>query len=91
MKRAITRSLLPSIERMSYIAVSTTPMVLWTMLLAGASVYDALFVQLIAIATMLAAAPLALIFSLFLTRHYAFDAYGRLLPKEKIVKDEEEA
>ena len=76
---------------MSYIAVSTTPMVLWTMLLAGASVYDAVFVQLIAIATMLAAAPLALIFSLFLTRRYAFDAYGRLLPKEKIVEDEEEA
>lgn len=91
MKRAITCSLLPSIGHMSYIAVSTTPMVLWTMLLAGASVYDAVFVQLIAIATMLAAAPLALIFSLFLTRHYAFDAYGRLLPKEKIVEDEEEA
>ena len=91
MKRAITRSLLPSIGHMSYIAVSTTPMVLWTMLLAGASVYDAVFAQLIAIATMLAAAPLALIFSLFLTRRYAFDAYGRLLPKEKIVEDEEEA
>ena len=91
MKRAITRSLLPSIRHMSGIAVSTTSMVLWAMLLAGASVYDAIFLQLIAIATMVAAAPLALIFSLFLTRRYAFDAYGRLLPKEKIVEDEEEA
>ena len=89
MKRAITRSLLPSIRHMSGIAVSTTSMVLWAMLLAGASVYDAIFLQLIAIATMVAAAPLALIFSLLWARRYAFDVYGHLLSKEKFSKGEE--
>lgn len=53
-------------------------MVMWAMLLAGSDVYSAVFVELLTLAMVLAASPLALLLTLVLAKRYAFDEYGKL-------------
>ena len=87
-KRALERSMIPSLGRMAYIIIGVTPMVMWAMLLAGSDVYSAVLMQLLTFAMVLAASPLALLLTLMLAKRYAFDEYGKLKSQEKVNKAE---
>ena len=63
-------------------------MVMWAMLLAGSDVYSAVFVELLTLAMVLAASPLALLLTLMLAKRYAFDEYGKLKSQEMVNKAE---
>ena len=60
-----------------------TPMVLWSMLLSGTGVADAVFMQILMLSAMLAAAPVSLLITLAVARVYSFDAYGQLKNMDK--------
>ena len=87
-KRALERSMIPSLGRMAYIIIGVTPMVMWAMLLAGSDVYSAVLMQLLTFAMVLAASPLALLLTLMLAKRYAFDEYGKLKSQETVNKAE---
>lgn len=82
-KRALERSMIPMLSKMAYILLGVTPLVLWSMMLAGTTVIDAVFFQILILAAMLAAAPISLLITLALARGYFFDAYGQLKNIEK--------
>ena len=77
-KRALERSMIPSLGRMAYII----------MLLAESDVYSAVLMQLLTFAMVLAASPLALLLTLMLAKRYAFDEYGKLKSQEMVNKAE---
>ena len=83
-KRALERSMIPTLSKMAYILLGVTPLVLWSMMLAGTTVIDAVFFQILILSAMLAAAPVSLLITLALARGYFFVAYGQL----KIIKKE---
>ena len=88
-KRSLERNMLPSLGRMAYIIIGVTPAVMWVMLLAGTDVYSAILIELLALAVMLAASPLALLLTLVLTKRYTFDEYGKLSTQKQINETEE--
>ena len=77
-KRALEKNMIPMLGKMAYILLGVTPMVLWSMILAGTDIADAIFMQILMLSAMLAAAPVSLLITLALARSYFFDAYGQL-------------
>lgn len=77
-KRALERAMLPGISHISYIVIGVTPLILWSMALAGIDIVTAILIQAILLAAMLAVAPLSLLIALYVAKRYAFDEYQRV-------------
>lgn len=77
-KRALEKNMIPMLGKMAYILLGVTPMILWSMILAGTGVINAVFMQILMLSAMLAAAPVSLLITLAVARVYSFDAYGQL-------------
>ena len=82
-KRALERSMIPMLSKMAYILLGVTPLVLWSMILSGTGIVDAVFMQILMLSAMLAAAPVSLLITLAVARAYSFDAYGQLKNMDK--------
>jgi putative ABC transport system permease protein len=82
-KRALEKNMIPLLSRMAYILLGVTPMVLWSMILAGTDVAFAVFLQILMLVGMLASAPVSLLVTLLVARRYSFDSYGQLKDIDK--------
>ena len=79
MQRAIQKSLAPGISRMAGLAVGIVPLVMWTMVVCGASVFDAVSLQILFVLAGVFASMLAVVVSLAVARRYSLDAYGSII------------
>ena len=78
MRRAIQKSLAPGISRMAGLAVGVVPLVMWAMVVCGASVADAVALQILLVLASLFASVVAVVVTLVVARRYSLDAYGRI-------------
>lgn len=77
-RRSVEATVMPHVKRMSAIVLATSPLVVWAMLLAGTSVFEAVAVQALMLVAVFSASVVALVVALFVARRYSFDGYGRL-------------
>lgn len=77
-KRALEQALIPGISQMSATAASTSPVVLWTMVLCGESVGTAVAMQVLLLLATLCASVLAVAVAVDTARRYALDGYGKM-------------
>lgn len=82
-KRALEKNMIPVLCKMAYIVIGVTPMILWSMILSGTAIADAVFFEILILSAMLAAAPVSLLITLTLARRHFFDAYGQLKDMDK--------
>ena len=91
-RRALQRVALPSLGRMATLMVCASPVVTWSLLLAGVSVVGAIALQMVLLVAGFCASVVSLLATLYVARRFSFDEYGRLLDFTKAEKtiDEEE-
>lgn len=63
---------------MSYIAIGSTPVIMWAMVMNGSGIAVALAWQLLLVALMFAASVFSIVVTLFAARRYSFDEYDKL-------------
>ena len=78
-RRALERTILPYAKHMATLAVGTTPLVLWALLLSGTGVIEAVGLQVLLLVAAFCASVVSLVVTLYVARRYAFDEYERLL------------
>lgn len=86
-RRALEKSFVPSLRSMTQIAVITSPIVMWTMIMCGVSVFDAVAVQVLVILAVFASSVVAVLLALTVARRYVADGYAAL----KSVTEEEKS
>lgn len=86
-KRAIERSFLLGIKRMSSMAIGVSPVVLWVMLMCGKTVLEATGWQVLIVLGVFAASVVAVGTALAIARKYVLDGYARI--KSEIAEQEE--
>jgi len=91
MKRAMERCISPMLKRMAYLLVGIVPVVLWTMLLDGISVWTAVGCQVFILIAAFSASVLSLFITFWIARKYAFDHYEQLLPKDGVDLNQKKA
>lgn len=77
-KRAIEQSMIPGISQMATTLVGAAPVVMWTMVLCGESIFAAACMQLLLFIATLATSVIAIIISITVAQRYALDEYGRI-------------
>jgi len=77
-RRSVEATVLPHVKQMSALVLSTSPLVIWAMLLAGTTVLEAVAVQILLLVACFTASVVALVVALYVARRYSFDGYGRL-------------
>ncbi|SET21897.1 ABC transporter permease [Prevotella sp. kh1p2] len=83
-RKALGRSFTPSLSRMAYVLVGTTPVMLWALLLAGVGVVTAVELQIMVTIACFSASVLSLAVTLLVARRYSFDEYSRLTSPKPI-------
>lgn len=78
MKRAMEKALIPGIRKMSGVAVGASPVVMWTMITCGMSVFDATAWQVLLVLALYASSVLSVWISLIVVRKYMVDSYSRI-------------
>ena len=63
---------------MATVIISTTPVVMYTMIMCGTDAFSAVIVEMIIIIASLAAVMLSLVITLYIARRYMLDDYSRL-------------
>lgn len=81
MRRAIQKSLLPGMTRMSGMVIMAAPVVMWMMVMAGFDVFAAAAFQIMLIVAIVSASTLAVLVALWMAGRYVTDGYGRLKTK----------
>lgn len=81
MRRAVQKSLLPSIGKMAGMAVGVVPVVVWTMIMCGSTIFDAIAMQIILTLAVFFASVIAVIVSLTVARRYSLNIYGSIISK----------
>lgn len=84
-RRALEKTSIESVAKMAVIVVGLSPIVMWTMLLNGASVVSAVEYQVLIIIATFCASMLSVVITLWVARRYSFDEYGRLRNISKTV------
>lgn len=78
LRRAIQQSALPSLSGMGWIVMGVSPLVMWGMLLGGASVLTAVACQLVLLIAMFTAAVLSIVVVVTISHRYLLDDYAQL-------------
>ena len=78
LRRAIQQSALPSLSGMGWVVMGVSPLVMWGMLLGGASVPAAVACQLALLVAMFTAAVLSIVVTVAVSRRYLLDDYAQL-------------
>jgi len=78
MRRSIEQCALPGIRQMGTMVVGSAPVVMWAMVLAGIDVVAAVACQAMLAIAMFAATMLSLVVTLYVSRKYLLDDYGKL-------------
>lgn len=81
-RRTIERAALPNISTMGRMLIGVSPIVLWSMMLAGAGVFTALAFQLVLLIAMFSASMISVIVTVLVSRRYLLDDYHRLKDDE---------
>jgi putative ABC transport system permease protein len=77
-RRAMQKGSAEGIRRMATVIISTTPVVMYTMIMCGTDAFSAVIVEMIIIIASLAAVMLSLVITLYIARRYMLDVYSRL-------------
>lgn len=77
-RRTIERAALPNISTMGRMLIGVSPLVLWSMMLAGAGVFTALAFQLVLLIAMFSASMISVIVTVVVSRRYLLDDYHQL-------------
>ncbi|MBR1518150.1 MAG: ABC transporter permease [Prevotella sp.] len=77
-RRAMQTGSAEGIRRMATVIISTTPVVMYTMIMCGTDAFSAVIVEMIIIIASLAAVMLSLVITLYIARRYMLDDYSRL-------------
>lgn len=77
-RRTIERAALPNISTMGRMLIGVSPIVLWSMMLAGAGVFTALAFQLVLLIAMFSASMISVIVTVVISRRYLLDDYHQL-------------
>ena len=77
-RRTIERAALPNISTMGRMLIGVSPIVLWSMMLAGAGVFTALAFQLVLLIAMFSASIISVIVTVVVSRRYLLDDYHQL-------------
>lgn len=85
-RRALSKSMVPGIRTMSMLAAGVSPVVLWIMIVCGASVVDAAAVQVLVVLAVFAASVIATIVALNVASRYVIDGYAMLRIKDETIK-----
>lgn len=72
------KALIPGIRKMSGVAVGASPVVMWTMITCGMSVFDATAWQVLLVLALYASSVLSVWISLIVVRKYMVDSYSRI-------------
>lgn len=83
LRRAIQQSALPSLSGMGWVIMGVSPLVMWGMLLGGASVFTAVACQVVLLIAMFTAAVLSIIVTVAVSRRYLLDDYAQLKGTER--------
>lgn len=83
LRRAIQQSALPSLSGMGWVVMGVSPLVMWGMLLGGASVLTAVACQVVLLVAMFTAAVLSIIVTVAVSRRYLLDGYAQLKGTER--------
>lgn len=78
MRRSIEQCAIPGIRQMGTMVVGSAPVVMWAMMLSGLDVASAVACQLMLAIAMFAATMLSLVVTLYVSRKYLLDDYGKL-------------
>ena len=78
MRRALEKSFVPGLRSMAGTVVGVAPVFMWTMMVCGASAFDAAAVQILVVLAVFAASVVAAVVSLTIARRYVIDGYDRL-------------
>ena len=77
-RRALERVLLPCLSSLSTLVIGSSPLMMWGVLMAGASLKMAVALQVVALLAGLCCSVVAVVVTLFVARRFAFDDYLRL-------------
>lgn len=77
-RRTIERAALPNISTMGRMLIGVSPIILWSMMLAGAGVFTALAFQLVLLIAMFSASMISVIVTVVVSRRYLLDDYHQL-------------
>lgn len=70
MRRTIEKTALPGITHLGGIVISSSPVIMWTMILDGISVVNAAMVQILIIVAMLCSSIMSIVITLYIYRRY---------------------
>jgi putative ABC transport system permease protein len=77
-RRALEKVSIQNIANMSVIVVGLSPLVMWSMLLSGASVLAAVEYQILIMIATFCVSMISVVITLWVARHYSFDEYGQI-------------
>lgn len=77
-RRALTATALPDLGHMALLFVGTTPLVLWSLSLAGIGVMESVVFQMLLLVATWCTAISAVLLTLLFMQHWGIDQYGRL-------------
>lgn len=80
-RRAIQQTTMPAIRSFAAIGTATAPVMMWIMVMNGATILTAAAFQIVIMAAMAATAIFSLILTLLIARRYTIDEYGQLKPE----------
>lgn len=89
MRRAIERAALPSLSNMGLIVVGVSPVVLWSMLISGVGVVEAVAFQILILMAFLCASVVSVTITLVVSRRFLIDDYSQLKVEQKDEPEEE--
>lgn len=81
MRRALQRSLLPGMARMSALVLMASPVAMWMMVMAGTDVFTAAALQILLMVAVSSTSTLSVLVALYMAGRYVTDDYGRLKNK----------
>ena len=77
-RRAMQKGSAEGLRKMATVMISTTPVVLYAMIMCGTDAFSAVIVEMIVMLASLAAIMLSLVITLYVARRYMLDDYSRL-------------
>lgn len=77
-RRALEKSFIPNLRCMTQMSVAMSPVIMWTMIVCGTSIFDAVAAQVLVIIAVFASSVVAVLLALVVARRYVADGYSIL-------------
>ena len=81
-RRAVAKSFVPGVRHMSTLAAGVSPVVMWTMIVCGATALTAAAMQVLVVLAVFASSVIATTVALAVARRYVVDGYAALRVKD---------